>query len=75
VSTVIAMVWVATIPSLPAAAADSCGPPIVGAIACENSLPGTPSSQWQVSGAGDSTIQGFATSMSVNRGEVVRLGF
>jgi hypothetical protein len=38
-------------------------------IACENTLPGDSPNDWQVSGAGDSTIQGFATSMSVNVGE------
>jgi Domain of unknown function (DUF4082)/Bacterial Ig-like domain/Fibronectin type III domain/Bacterial Ig domain len=38
-------------------------------IACENQLPGDPASDWQVTGIGDSTIQGFATSMSVNAGE------
>jgi Domain of unknown function (DUF4082)/Bacterial Ig-like domain/Fibronectin type III domain/Bacterial Ig domain len=38
-------------------------------IACENQLPGDPASDWQVNGIGDSTIQGFATSMSVNVGE------
>ena len=38
-------------------------------IACENQLPGDPASDWQVNGIGDSTIQGFATSMSVNAGE------
>src|SRR6478752_5281097 len=37
-------------------------------IACENQLPGDPVSDWQVNGIGDSTIQGFATSMSVNAG-------
>jgi hypothetical protein len=47
----------------PAAAA--CG----NAIACENQLPGDPPSDWVVSGIGDSTIQGFATQMSVNVGE------
>ena len=54
-----------------AAAAGPCGPPVVSVIACENSLPGDPPSDWQVSGAGDSTIQGFATSMSVNVGQTV----
>jgi hypothetical protein len=53
----------------PAAAASPCGPPVTSVIACENTLPGDPPSDWQVSGAGDSTIQGFATSMSVNAGE------
>jgi hypothetical protein len=53
----------------PAEAAGPCGPPVVSVIACENSLPGDPSSDWDVSGIGDSTIQGFATSMSVNVGQ------
>jgi hypothetical protein len=52
-----------------ATAAGPCGPPVINVIACENTLPGDPPSDWQVSGAGDSTIQGFATSMSVNVGE------
>ena len=53
----------------PAVAAGPCGPPVTSVIACENTLPGDPASDWQVDGAGDSTIQGFATSMSVNVGE------
>src|SRR5215510_4254222 len=53
----------------PAAAANPCGPPVTSVIACENTQPGDPPSDWQVSGAGDSTIQGFATSMSVNVGQ------
>src|SRR5262249_54750240 len=40
-------------------------------IVCENNLTGNPSSEWDVSGAGDSTIQGFATDISVNRGTTV----
>jgi hypothetical protein len=50
-------------------AAGPCGPPVVSVIACENSLPGDPPSDWQVSGSGDQTIQGFATAMSVNVGQ------
>jgi hypothetical protein len=46
-------------------AAAACANP----VACENQLPGDPASDWQVVGAGDSTIQGFATSMSVNVGQ------
>jgi N,N-dimethylformamidase beta subunit-like, C-terminal/Domain of unknown function (DUF4082)/Bacterial Ig-like domain/Fibronectin type III domain/Bacterial Ig domain len=38
-------------------------------IACENQLPGDPPSDWQVNGIGDSTIQGFAASMSVQPGD------
>ena len=51
-----------------AAAAGPCGPPVVSVIACENTLPGDPPSDWQVNGVGDTTIQGFATAMSVNAG-------
>ena len=40
-------------------------------IAQENALPGAPASQWDVSGAGDATIQGFATDISVNQGQTV----
>ena len=54
-----------------AAAGNPCGPPVTSVIACENTLPGDPTSDWQVSGAGDSTIQGYATSMSVNLGDTV----
>jgi Domain of unknown function (DUF4082)/Bacterial Ig domain len=53
----------------PAAAAGPCGPPVTSVIACENTQPGDPPSDWQVNGAGDSTIQGFATSMSVTPGQ------
>src|SRR5215831_13089220 len=53
----------------PAAAADPCGPPVTSVIACENTQPGDPPGDWQVSGAGDPTIQGFATQMSVNVGQ------
>src|SRR5215469_12868825 len=53
----------------PAFAAGPCGPPVTSVIACENSLPGDPPSDWQVSGDGDASIQGFATSMSVNVGQ------
>ena len=40
-------------------------------IACENSKPGTPQSQWDINGAGSSTIQGFATDISVNVGGTI----
>ena len=35
---------------------------------CENQLLGTPDSEWDVRGAGDPSIQGFATKTSVNAG-------
>jgi Domain of unknown function (DUF4082)/Concanavalin A-like lectin/glucanases superfamily/Bacterial Ig domain/Secretion system C-terminal sorting domain len=41
-------------------------------IVTENALPGTPKSTWDISGAGDLTIQGFATDISVNKGQTVR---
>jgi hypothetical protein len=40
-------------------------------IVCENALPGDPPSDWQVQGAGDPTIKGFATSMSVKAGQTI----
>src|SRR5512146_517534 len=52
------------------AAFGSCSSP-ANAIEAENCLPGTPSSQWDVSGAGDPTIQGYATDISVNVGQTV----
>jgi hypothetical protein len=44
---------------------------VTSVIGCENTLAGDPSSDWQEAGAGDSTLQGFATSMSVNVGQTV----
>ena len=51
-------------------AADSCSSPTNGIVA-ENCLPGTPQATWDVSGAGDPSIQGFATDISVNVGDTV----
>ena len=39
----------------------------VGPIVQENTQTGSPSSEWDVSGAGDPSIQGFATDISVNK--------
>jgi hypothetical protein len=52
-------------------AAGPCGPPVTSVIACENTQPGDPQSDWFVDGSGDQTIQGFATQMSVNVGQTV----
>jgi hypothetical protein len=52
-------------------AAGPCDPPVVNPIVCENSKPGNPAGEWDVSGAGDLSIQGFATEISVARGETV----
>jgi Domain of unknown function (DUF4082)/Bacterial Ig-like domain/Bacterial Ig domain len=49
------------------AQAASCSPG-VNPIVCENSQPGTPQSQWDVSSSAGATIQGFADPFSVNLG-------
>jgi hypothetical protein len=48
-----------------------CNPPMANDIVCENSKPGNPPSEWDVTGAGDLTIQGFATDISVNQGGAI----
>ena len=48
----------------------SCSSP-ANAIEKENCLPGNPSSDWDISAAGDPTIQGFATDISVNVGGTI----
>ena len=48
------------------------GPCAANAITAENCLAGNPSSEWDVNGAGDPSIQGFATQISVNRGSTVQ---
>jgi hypothetical protein len=40
-------------------------------IVAENALPGSPPSAWDVNGAGDYSIQGFATDISVSPGQVI----
>lgn len=49
-----------------AAAASSTNP-----IVLENQKPGNPQSEWDIVGAGSSNIEGFATDISVNRGNRV----
>jgi hypothetical protein len=53
-----------------AAAASACTTP-ANAIVAENCLPGNPSTDWDVSGAGDTTILGFGTQISVNKGNPI----
>src|SRR2546423_14358288 len=45
--------------------------PASNAIVAENQLPGNPASEWDISGAGSTNIQGFATDISVNGGQTV----
>ena len=67
VAAVVLGVTTTVLPALPSAAGpcDPGGNPIV----CENSKPGTPQSEWDIVGAGDAGLQGFATKFSVNVGE------
>jgi Domain of unknown function (DUF4082)/Bacterial Ig-like domain/Bacterial Ig domain len=53
------------------AVAGPCDSP-TNEIVCENSKEGTPSSEWDLEGAGDPSIQGFATDISVDQGDTVR---
>ncbi len=53
------------------AAAAPCDAPVVNEIACENTKAGNPSSEWNITGSGTSSIQGFATDISVNRGSTI----
>ncbi len=68
-----ALVVVAGLTALtaPPAAAAPCDPPVVNPVACENTLPGNPQSEWGITGAGSSTIQGFATDISVDQGGTI----
>jgi hypothetical protein len=57
--------------STASAAIDPCGPS-GNKIACENSKPGSPTSDWDdFYGAGDDSIQGFSTDISVNVGQKI----
>jgi hypothetical protein len=58
-------------PSISKAETDATFPCAAGPtqIACENALPGDPENDWEINGAGDPSIQGYATSMSVNAGQ------
>ncbi|WP_127500641.1 DUF4082 domain-containing protein [Actinoplanes solisilvae] len=51
------------------ASAATCSP---NPVVCENAKDGNPSGEWDILGAGDETVQGFSTDMSVNAGETVR---
>ncbi|WP_229426656.1 DUF4082 domain-containing protein [Microvirga alba] len=52
------------VPTAAAAAASN-------AIVLENQKPGNPESEWGIDGAGSSNIEGFATDISINRGQRV----
>ena len=46
--------------------------PPANAIVAENLLPGSPASEWDISGIGDPEIQGFATDISIDQGQTVQ---
>ena len=52
------------------AAVDPCLAP-ANEIVAENCLPGNPATEWDIEDEGDTTIQGFATQMSVDQGQTV----
>ena len=52
------------------AASPWCSAP-ANAIVAENCKPGSPPAEWEITGAGSRSIQGFATDISVNRGASV----
>lgn len=54
-----------------AASVDSTCDPTLTPIVCENELTGIPQSAWGLSGTGDPTIVGYATDISVNRGQTI----
>ncbi|HSC25981.1 MAG TPA: N,N-dimethylformamidase beta subunit family domain-containing protein [Vicinamibacterales bacterium] len=56
--------------SSPVAQPDRCQSP-ANRIVAENCRPGHPAIEWDVNGAGDPRIQGFATDVSVNLGDTV----
>ena len=57
-------------PPPPPPPTDACASP-ANPVVAENCLPGTPASQWDISGIGDPGLQGFATEMSVQRGQTI----
>ena len=62
-------VFVVAVPVTASAAA--CDAPVVNEIACENTKTGNPSSEWNITGSGSASLQGFATDISVNRGSTI----
>ena len=52
----------------PSPRAQGCGS---NPVVCENNLTGNPATEWDIVGAGDASLQGFATDISVNKGGTV----
>src|SRR5215510_2074631 len=69
-----ALIWVALTPGshrTAAQAPDPCAPPLGNAIKCENQLTGNLPTEWDINGAGDPSIQGFATDISAAPGQTI----
>ncbi len=68
---VLLITWLLMAFAAPAAhAAAGCGT-APNPIVCENALPGTDPSLWDIQGSGDDSIQGFSTDISVNVGGTI----
>jgi hypothetical protein len=63
-------VIVAAVPAVLADAAGPCDQP-ANAIVAENCLPGSQPAEWDIAGAGDGSVRGFATDISVDQGQTV----
>jgi hypothetical protein len=55
---------------IPVTALADCTNP-ANAIERENCMQGSPDTEWDINGAGDASIQGFATDISVNAGQTI----
>ncbi len=64
------LAFLAIVPNAAAGQSTDCST-AANPVSCENQLPGDPPSDWEVQGVGDPTIQGFATSMSVDAGQTI----
>ncbi|HSV66359.1 MAG TPA: DUF4082 domain-containing protein [Mycobacteriales bacterium] len=70
VAVLLTVTGVMMLPATSAFAAGPCTAPVTNKVACENTLPGTPETQWRV-GGNDDTIVGYTTDISVNAGSQV----
>ena len=60
------------LPGAASAQGNPCTAPVTNEVACENTKAGNPESEWGLTNTtGDESLQGFATSMSVNRGSAI----
>lgn len=74
VTTVVAVLAATLVMLQPAVRAEAAGSPCganINPIVCENQKTGTDPDVWDIDGAGDDSIQGFATDISVNAGSTI----